>query len=107
MAAWVGGYGPAAFGAPVGTPQPAAAIMQYTGMSELTGADPATYACMGDRDGIASWRTMQARLEALSATGVPTEFHVYEGLSHGFGLGVDTVAEGWIDDALAFWKAQR
>lgn len=107
MAAWVGGYGPAAFGAPVGTPQPAAAIMQYTGMSELTGADPATYACVGDRDGIASWRTMQARLEALSATGVPTEFHVYEGLSHGFGLGVDTVAEGWIDDALAFWKAQR
>ena len=107
MAAWVGGYGPAAFGAPAGTPQPAAAIMQYTGMSELTGADPATYACVGDRDGIASWRTMQARLEALSATGVPTEFHVYEGLSHGFGLGVDTVAEGWIDDALAFWKAQR
>lgn len=81
--------------------------MQYTGMSELTGADPATYACVGDRDGIASWRTMQARLEALSATGVPTEFHVYEGLSHGFGLGVDTVAEGWIDDGLAFWKAQR
>lgn len=44
---------------------------------------------------------------SLAKTGVPTEFHVYEGLSHGFGLGVDTVAEGWIDDALAFWKAQR
>lgn len=107
MAAWVGGYGPAAFGAPAGTSQPAAAIMQYTGMSELTGADPATYACVGDRDGIASWRTMRGRIDALAKTGVPTEFHVYEGLSHGFGLGVDTVAEGWIDDALAFWKAQR
>ena len=107
MAAWVGGYGPAAFGAPATTPRPAAAIMQYTGMSELTGADPATYACVGDRDGIASWRTIQGRIDALAKTGVPTEFHVYEGLSHGFGLGVDTVAEGWIDDALAFWKAQR
>lgn len=69
-------------------------------------ADPATYACVGDRDDIASWRTMQARLEALSATGVPTEFHVYEGLRHGFGLGIGTVAEGWIDDAIAFWEAQ-
>ena len=107
MAAWVGGYGPAAFGAPAGTPPPAPVIMQYTGMSELTGADPATYACVGDRDGIASWHTMQGRIDALAKTGVPTEFHVYEGLSHGFGLGVDTVAEGWIDDALAFWKAQR
>ena len=62
---------------------------------------------MGDRDGIASWRTMQERIDALAAAGVPTEFHVYEGLSHGFGLGTDTVAEGWIDDAIAFWKDQR
>lgn len=107
MAAWVGGYGPAAFGAPASTPRPAAVIMQYTGMRELTGADPATYACVGDRDGIAPWRAMRARQDALAATGVPTEFHVYKGLSHGFGLGIDTVAEGWIDDALAFWEAQR
>lgn len=107
MAAWVGGYGPAAFGAPAATPQPAAVIMQYTGMSELTGDDLATYACVGDRDGIASWRTMQERIDALDAAGVPTEFHVYEGLRHGFGLGIGTVAEGWIDDAIAFWEAQR
>ncbi len=106
MAAYVGGYGPAAFGGD-DAPQPAAVIMQYTGHRELSGADPATYACVGDRDGIASWRTMQARLEALSATGVPTELHVYEGLRHGFGLGIGTVAEGWIDDAIAFWEAQR
>lgn len=106
MAAYVGGYGPAAFGGDA-VPQPAAVIMQYTGYRELSGADPATYACVGDRDGIASWRTMQARLEALSATGAPTEFHVYEGLRHGSGLRIGTVAEGWIDDALAFWEAQR
>lgn len=107
MAAWVGGCGPAAFGAPEDTPQPAAVIMQYTGLSELTGSDPATYACVGTRDGIASWRTMRARLDRLSAQGVPTEFHAYEGLRHGFGLGIGTVAEGWIDDARRFWLAQR
>lgn len=106
MAAYVGGYGPAAFGGD-DVPRPAAVIMQYTGHRELSGADPATYACVGDHDGIASWRTMRSRLEALSAQGAPTEFHVYEGLRHGFGLGLDTVAEGWIDDAIAFWEAQR
>lgn len=107
MAAWVGGYGVPAFGGDADVPRPAAVIMQYTGLSELTGADPATYACVGTRDGIAPWRTMRNRLDALAATGVPTEFHSYDGLSHGFGLGLGTVAEGWIDDARAFWLAQR
>ena len=32
------------------------------------------------RMGIASWRVMKARLDALSALGIDTEFHVYEGL---------------------------
>ena len=34
------------------------------------------------------------------------EFHAYEGLSYGFGLGTGTVAEGWISDAVAFWEEQ-
>ena len=50
--------------------------------------------------------TTRRRLEAVSALGIPTEFHIYEGLSHGFGLGTGTVAEGWIDDAVSFWKEQ-
>ena len=49
---------------------------------------------------------MRRRLDALAALGIPAEFHVYEGLSHGFGLGSGTVAEGWIDDAVAFWEEQ-
>ena len=66
----------------------------------------ATYACVGDSDGIASWRLMQRRLELLSKLGTPTEFHVYPGLGHGFGLGTGTVAEGWLNDAAAFWENQ-
>lgn len=80
--------------------------MQYTGLSDYSRTEPPTYACVGDRDGIANWRTMQRRLNAMQALGVPTEFHVYEGLGHGFGLGSGTVAEGWLDDAVAFWKQQ-
>ena len=37
----------------------------------------------------------------------PTGFHSYSGLSQGFGLGTDTVAEGWINDATAFWETSR
>lgn len=86
---------------------PAAVIMQYTGYNRVSEADSVTYACVGDRDGIANWGTMRSRLETLSGWGIPTEFHVYQGLSHGFGLGIGTVAEGWIDDALTFWLSQR
>lgn len=86
-------------------PQAAAVIMQYTGYSSVSPLDPPTYNCVGSNDGIASWRTMQNRLQRLSDMGIPTEFHVYEGLGHGFGIGTGTVAEGWINDAINFWKA--
>ena len=105
MAAWVGAYGTAAFGE-IDLPRPAAVILQYTGHSEYSELDPPTYACVGDSDGIASWRRMQRRLEMLSELGTSTEFHVYPGLGHGFGLGTGTVAEGWLDDAAAFWENQ-
>lgn len=105
MAAWLGTYGPEAFGGG-DLPRPGAVIMQYTGLSEYSESDPPTYACVGDRDGIANWRVMQARLNAMQQAGIDTEFHVYSGLGHGFGLGIGTSAEGWIDDAVAFWERQ-
>ena len=105
MAAWLGSYGAEAFGGG-DLPRPGAVIMQYTGLSEYSESDPPTYACVGDRDGIANWRVMQARLEAMQQAGINTEFHVYSGLGHGFGLGTGTSAEGWINDAVAFWEKQ-
>ena len=87
-------------------PQAAAVIMQYTGYTKVSSDDAPTYACCGTSDWIASWRTMQNRLEQLSELGIPTEFHAYDGLPHGFGLGTGTVAEGWIDDAVRFWEKQ-
>ncbi len=87
-------------------PQASAVIMQYTGYTTVSQYDGPTYACCGTSDGIASWRTMQSRLESLSALGIPTEFHSYNGLPHGFGLGTGTVAEGWLTDAVHFWQQQ-
>lgn len=105
MAAWVGCYGPMAFGG--ATSQKAGTVvMQYTGLSDFSADDAPTYVCVGDSDGIANWRTMQRRLQGMAALGIPTEFHVYPGLGHGFGLGTGTVAEGWINDAIRFWDKQ-
>ncbi len=105
MAAWVGSYGTAAFGADE-LPQPAAVIMQYTGLSEYSKNDPATFVTVGENDWIASWREMKRRLDGMKSLGIDTEFHSYPGLSHGFGLGTGTVAEGWINQAITFWQKQ-
>lgn len=43
----------------------------------------------------------------MEALGIPTEFHVYKGLGHGFGIGTGTVAEGWVADAIAFWEERE
>lgn len=105
MAAWLGTYGVYAFGGD-DLPRPGAVIMQYTGLSEYSEGDPPTFACVGDEDWIANWQVMQARLDAMRQIGIDTEFHVYSGLGHGFGLGTGTEAEGWLDDAVAFWERQ-
>lgn len=99
-------YRPGAFGEE-DLPRPAAVVLQYTGHAEYTPEDPPTFACVGESDWIANWRTMERRLQALQDLGIPTEFHHYPGLPHGFGLGTGTVAEGWLDEAVAFWEAQR
>lgn len=105
MTAYLSSYGTEAFGAGQ-YPRPGAAIIQYTGHSEYTQEDPPTYMCVGENDGIVRWRIMEERANALRDAGVDTEFHKYPGLGHGFGLGTGTVAEGWIDDAVAFWERQ-
>ncbi len=105
MAAWLGSYGTEAFGE-AAYPQPAAVIMQYTGLSEVTGNEPPTYNCVGTADGIASYRTMENRIQKIKNNGTDAEIEVFDGLPHGFGLGEGTIAEGWIDNAVSFWQRQ-
>lgn len=103
MAARLGGYGTAAFGEE-DYPKPGAVIMQYTGLSEVTGTEPPTYACVGTNDGIAYYGTMEERIRRIQAQGTNAEIKVFDGLPHGFGLGEGTVADGWFDNAVRFWE---
>ncbi|HPQ01135.1 MAG TPA: alpha/beta hydrolase-fold protein [Termitinemataceae bacterium] len=103
MAAWLGSYGTERFGG-ARYPRPAAVIMQYTALSEVTGQEPPTFACVGTNDGIAPYTIMEERINRIRANGTDAEIKVFQGLSHGFGLGEGTVAEGWINDAIKFWE---
>ena len=105
LAAWLGSHGTQAFGEKP-YPRPAAVIMQYTGLSEVTGREPATYNCVGTGDHIAPYYVMQARINKIRANGTNAEIEVFPGLDHGFGIGTGTVAEGWVGRAISFWKKQ-
>lgn len=103
MAATLASYGPLAYGGE-DLPKPVSSIIQYTGHSDYNHEEEVpTFACAGSNDGIANYRTMETRINCIKNMGVDTEFHVYEGLGHGFGLGIGTVAEGWIKLAMDFW----
>ena len=72
----------------------------------MTGDEPPTYSAVGMGDWIADWRTMQDRIKAIRGNGTDAQIEVFRGLPHGFGLGTGTVAEGWLDNAVAFWERQ-
>ncbi|KAH0790939.1 alpha/beta hydrolase [Histomonas meleagridis] len=106
MAAYLGTYGPSGFGGD-DLPRPSTVVMGYTGHSEYSRNDPPTYVAVGAHDGIANPRVMERRVEKLKSMGIPAEFHMFPSLGHGFGLGIGTTAEGWVDDAIRFWEEHR
>lgn len=103
MAADIASYGTAYWGGSVES-RPSALIFMYTGRSDYTKNDPPTFIGVGENDGIADPDIMKRRADALAAAGIDTEFHLYPDLGHGFGLGLGTSAEGWVDDAVRFWE---
>ena len=105
MAAWLGSYGTESFGEK-SYPRSAAVIVNYTGLSEVSGNEPPTYSAVGTSDWIADYQTMERRIARIKANGTDAEIDVFSGLPHGFGLGTGTIAEGWINRAVAFWERQ-
>jgi acetyl esterase/lipase len=105
MAAAIGSHGTAAFGA-TPLPKPSVVVMAYTGHSEVAASEPPTFVVVGDSDGIAPPAAMEARIAALRHIGTRVEYHKYPRVGHGFGTGQGTSAQGWIDQAVRFWKKE-
>ncbi|MGX1744282.1 alpha/beta hydrolase [Bosea sp. NPDC055353] len=106
MAASIGSHGVVAYGGP-DLPKPATVVMAYTAHSDHAASEPATFAFVGDRDGIAPPIAMRRRVEALRRIGTEVDYREYPDVGHGFGLGIGTRAEGWIDDAIRFWTRRQ
>jgi acetyl esterase/lipase len=87
-------------------PKPAAVVIMYTGQSTYSSDFPPTFISVSDDDRIANPATVETRVRNLKNTGVKVEYHRYKRAGHGFGLGLGTDAEGWVGDAVEFWKNQ-
>ena len=103
MAAAIGSHGVASFGGDA-LPKPSAVVMAYTGHSDYSANEPPTFVVVGEDDGIAPPSVMERRVAALRKAGSEVEFHRYSGVGHGFGPGIGTSAEGWLDRAVRFWE---
>lgn len=81
--------------------------MQYTGHSDYNrNGEPPTFVVVDENDRIASHTTMEYRVENLRAIGTLMEYYLCKNLGHGFGLGIGTDAEGWLDLVVKFWNEQ-
>jgi len=85
-------------------PKPAAAVILYTSHSDFTVNNPPTFAVLGEMDNIANPVIMIQRINDMKAAGIDVEFYLYPSVGHGFGLGVGTFAEGWLNNAVRFWE---
>ena len=47
---------------------------------------------------------MENRINRIKSNGTNAKIEVFDGLSHGLGLGEKTVADGWINNAIKFWE---
>lgn len=88
-------------------PKPSSLIMQYTGFSQVFGNEPPTYNCVGTSDFIANYKIMENRINNLKSLGIPANIDIFKGLSHGFGLGKNTIAHGWLNNAVKFWEKNQ
>lgn len=87
-------------------PKPGTVVITYTGQSSYAAQFPPTFITVSANDDIASVATVDRRVQNLKSVGVQVEYHRYQTAGHGFGLGVGTDAEGWIQHAIRFWETQ-
>ncbi len=103
MAASIGTHGVAYYGGDA-LRKPSTVVMAYTAHADYLSDEPPTFVVVGERDEIAPPYVMERRITALRRAGIPVEYHKYENLGHGFGLGTGTNAEGWVLRAIHFWE---
>jgi len=84
-------------------PKPGIVVIAYTGQTIFSEDYPPAFITVSEDDGIVNVSVVDRRVENLRGAGAEVEYRKYKNAGHGFGLGVGTDAEGWIEHAIRFW----
>jgi acetyl esterase/lipase len=95
--------GTAAFGG-YNLPKPRIVVIAYTGQTSFSENYPPAFITVSEDDRIVNVSVVDRRVENLRNAGIEVEYRKYKNAGHGFGLGVGTDAEGWIEYAIQFWE---
>jgi acetyl esterase/lipase len=87
-------------------PKPAVVVIAYTGQSGYSSDFPPTFIAVSEDDRIVDVTTVERRVQDLRNARVEVEYRRFRNAGHGFGVGVGTDAEGWIEHAIGFWTAR-
>lgn len=79
---------------------------QFSIEKQITSAFPSTYVWQCEEDETVPIENSQMLVDALKEKKIPYEYEVFPGNAHGWGVGIGTAAEGWIDRAITFWERQ-
>ncbi|MCX8116808.1 MAG: alpha/beta hydrolase [Desulfobacterota bacterium] len=85
-------------------PKPRIVIIAYTGDTSFSKNFPPAFIMVSEDDRIVDVSVVDRRVENMRNAGIKVEYRKYKNAGHGFGLGVGTDAEGWIDYAIRFWE---
>jgi acetyl esterase/lipase len=85
-------------------PKPRVVVIAYTGHKIFSENYPPAFITVSEDDRIVNVSVVDRRVENLRNAGIEVEYRKYKNAGHGFGLGVGTDAEGWIEYAIQFWE---
>ena len=85
-------------------PKPRVVVIAYTGQKSFSENYPPAFIAVSEDDGIVNVSVVDRRVENMRNAGVEVEYRKYQNAGHGFGLGVGTDAEVWIEHAIQFWE---
>lgn len=93
--------------ASLGLSEPAAVIMGYPALPDgYETSKSNTFIAMCEDDELIPFNDVKSKAETVKANGAIVEMDVYPQGGHGFGSGVGTKQDGWMDKATDFWEAQ-
>jgi acetyl esterase/lipase len=84
-------------------PKPRMVVIAYTGQTSFSKNFPPVFLTVSEDDKIVNGAEVDRRVKNMRNAGIEVEYRKYKKAGHGFGLGVGTDAEGWIEYAIRFW----